>query len=157
MTDTETFAQTLATNNHPHKPSCLPALFLHAPKTRATPRNIWSKSIKVTDHLPVARLWGEGWLICSSRCTHYRSLIVWQDESHLACSNRFLSVSLKWSQCLTVTYFSLFFVNSLPLVMKCSSRDNLQQIYTLRVQPLPPNFSSLLFCAHDQATFFLAT
>lgn len=35
VTDAETVAQTLATNNHPHKPSCLQAFSLHAPKTHA--------------------------------------------------------------------------------------------------------------------------
>lgn len=35
VTDTETAAQTLPTNNHPHKASCPQASVLHTPKTHA--------------------------------------------------------------------------------------------------------------------------
>lgn len=97
-------------------------------------------------------LWGNRWQIHSSSCTHYCSLIVWRDKSYLPCSNCLECISsdrnvLPWPSS----------PSSFPPVMKCSGRDNLQQICTLRAQSLPPNFNSSLFCAHNQATLLLAT
>lgn len=72
-----------------------------------------------------------------------------------------ITSSLQWvfALMLTMSYHDLFLrllwtsSGSLPPVMKCSKRDNLEQIYTFRAEPLPPYFNSLLFCAQNQATF----
>lgn len=126
-TVTDTQRETVETNNRPHTPSSLRAC--------THPKHRHSSAPTFTTNT------AERWLIIllwkvfeqmatdtghSSNHTHYSSLIVWRETSHLPADS----------------LFSQHLLSIIPPVMKCGRREISQQIFTFRAQR--PNFNILL-------------